>query len=84
MAKIIYANGKEKVVHPENGTDFSLKEMQTIVGGYIEIVTDRNGDYLVCNEEGKLMGLPINHKASMLFGAMMNGDILVASENELK
>lgn len=36
MAEIIKTDGTRRPVHPSNGTDFSLEEMQTIVGGYIE------------------------------------------------
>lgn len=37
--------------------DNELHAMQVIVGGNIEVVPFHNFD-LVCNEEGKLMGLP--------------------------
>ena len=36
----------------------SLKEAQEFVGGYVEGITFPNGDYLIINEEGKLMNLP--------------------------
>jgi len=42
----------------------SLKEMQDVVGGYIELVRLDNGDYLVVNEEGILLNLRYNHLAS--------------------
>ncbi len=37
-----------------------LKEMQSIVGGYIEAIYPFPGIALVCNEEGWLRGLPGN------------------------
>jgi hypothetical protein len=40
----------------------SLKELQLLVGGYIE-VHDINDAQLVLNEDGKLLGLPINTEA---------------------
>ena len=41
--------------------DHSLEAMQAIVGGYIEEVTPFNDPVaIVCNEEGKLQGLPFN------------------------
>ena len=40
--------------------DNSLDEMKAIVGGWIEIVSLGGGLDLCCNEEGKLMGLPLN------------------------
>lgn len=42
--------------------DGSLKKMQALVGGYIQAVPARDDPsaVLVCNEEGKLLGLPEN------------------------
>ena len=37
-----------------------LETMQELVGGYIEAVSAGQGICLVCNEEGKLNGLPPN------------------------
>lgn len=43
------------------------KRMQEEVGGYIEFVpttTFPDDIYMICNENGKLLGLPVNHFAS--------------------
>ena len=45
----------------------TLKEAQDFVGGYVEGITFPNGDYLIVNEEGKLMGLPLNPEATTLW-----------------
>lgn len=45
-----------KVMDIEKG----LEPMQSLVGGYIENVTLEDGVGLICNEEGKLTGLPLN------------------------
>ena len=37
-----------------------LKTAQDFVGGMVEGITFPNGDYLIVNEEGKLMSLPLN------------------------
>lgn len=37
-----------------------LKKLQEIVGGYIETVTIAEDLVIICNEEGKLKGLPEN------------------------
>lgn len=39
-----------------------LESLQRIVGGYIESVTLENGLVVICNEEGRLHGLPRNCK----------------------
>ncbi len=38
----------------------NLKEMQSIVGGYIQAIYPFPGIALICNEEGWLLGLPGN------------------------
>ena len=48
-----------------------LHEMQEIVGGYIQCVNIIDNILCVCNEEGKLMGLPPNF--------MFNGDMIVGN-----
>ncbi len=53
------------VKHPGNKphveeVEDDLKTYQNIVGGYIEIVHIDGDILLVCNEEGKLEGLPYN------------------------
>lgn len=47
---------KPRHVHIEN----SLKNLQNTVGGYIEIVTLATDCCVICNEEGRLIGLPHN------------------------
>ena len=44
-----------------------LKAAQEFVGGYVEGITFPNGDYLIINEEGKLMNLPLNEIATGLW-----------------
>ena len=42
-------------------------EVKEFVGGMVEAVTFPNGDLLLLNEEGKLMGLPLNEEATALW-----------------
>ncbi len=60
---IAYANGTMSMVEPANKSDYTLKELQGIVGGHIEII-DLGKRYLVVNEEGKIMRLPYNTMAT--------------------
>ena len=41
-------------------TDNTLKALQNIVGGYIEAVTLASDLALICNEGGRIYGLPLN------------------------
>ncbi len=46
---------REEIIHN------TLEAMQNIVGGYIEVTSiRRDGTVIVCNEEGKITGLPMN------------------------
>ena len=40
----------------------SLRAKQRAVGGMIEAVSNGDGTLIVCNEEGKLIGLPANRR----------------------
>lgn len=44
----------------EREIDNTLEAMQEIVGGYIECVTLTTDLVVICNEEGRLLGLPYN------------------------
>ena len=50
------------------------KEVSAFVGGMVECVQFPNGDLLLLNEEGKLMGLPVNEKASKLWSETFTKD----------
>lgn len=69
MKKVKSNKIRVMVIEPGNETeekeiDNTLEELQKIVGGYIEVIPLQNeiGSNLniVCNEEGKLIGLPLN------------------------
>lgn len=62
----------------------SLEEIQAAVGGYIEFVPTGNVGYMYCNEEGKLLGLPVNKAATSMiaFDDIVVGDVVVMEEGE--
>lgn len=66
-AKLYKSNGTILEVVPSNGTDFQLDELQTMVGGYIEIVPIGKGKIMVLDDEGKLKCKPVNNAATMIF-----------------
>ena len=43
------------------------KAVSKFVGGMVEVVQFPNGDLLLLNEEGKLMGLPLNLEATAIW-----------------
>lgn len=66
METLLKTDGTSVEYTPQ-GKYFTLEELQKAVGGYIEIVPIDKEYSLVVNEEGKLMGLPINEVATRLY-----------------
>lgn len=77
---IIKSDGSQIEVSPKDGERFTLEELQGHVGGYIEIINLSADKALVINEEGKLLNLPLNQKATALAqfcGAIFPSDYIV-------
>ena len=53
----------------------TLEELQASVGGHIETLTIASDAVIICNEEGRLQGLPYN---CTFFGADFVGPILIS------
>jgi len=75
-----------KEITPANGSYFTLEEMQGYVGGLIQIIPlDGEGHedrLLVVHEEGKLIGLPYNLFATLVW-QVYYGDTDYISGNAL-
>ncbi len=98
MATLIKTDGTTKQVKPANGRYFTLEEKQRFVGGLIEFVSTREGNWLTINEEGKLNGLPINRTATLMskhsivwkenecpvFADIVVGDVLFLTDEEFQ
>ncbi len=69
--------GSPKMVMPANGTDFTLREAQKMIGGYVEVVYLRDGRIMLADEEGLLKSLPLNRAASRMAGRPIVGPALV-------
>ena len=59
-----------------------LKMAQAFVGGMVEGISFPNGDYLIVNEEGKLMQLPLNPEATLLWRLTFTKDKYVTGYND--
>ena len=75
-------DANEFVIIDDKKNEPTLKAAQDFVGGYVEGITFPNGDYLIINEEGKLMGLPLNEKASKLWKETFDNDNYVTGRND--
>ena len=57
----------------------TLEAFQTAVGGYIEALDLDSDVCLICNEEGKLMGLPANRRVE---GDIIAGTFLIVGADD--
>ena len=64
MEKIYKANGEVLDIAPKNGRDFQLKELQTIVGGLIQIIEINDTEIMIIIKEGKLENLPFERASN--------------------
>jgi len=69
MATLYSVDGRVKEIRPSNGVNWSLEELQTLVGGYIEVVRTVDNRFMVINELGKIMNPPLeaNFPATRLY-----------------
>ena len=58
------------------------KAVSKFVGGMVEVVTFPNGDLLLLNEEGKLMGLPLNLEATAIWRETFDNDNYITGRND--
>lgn len=71
MKAIYKAPGEApKIVDIEN----TLEALQAAVGGYIETITVATDACIICNEEGRLKGMPFNCK---ICGKAFVGPVLI-------
>lgn len=102
MAKFIGVDGVEKEVWPKKGKEFSLLELQNFcepAGGgskTITIIDLPSGKRMVANDEGKLLGLEKNEKATAIWikefpideyplnnSQLIVGNVLIATPEEV-
>lgn len=77
--------GKSDIwVKPKNGKRFSLEELQSFVGGNIEIIACPHGQIMIVNEEGRLKELPVNRVASKVAQREVVGDVLLTDVRLIK
>jgi hypothetical protein len=92
MATLIKTNGEISQFLPQNEKMFTLKELQSVVGGFIQTLKLPNGETLVCNENGVGLKLDVNKLATFLVqksyeGAKTQnffGNVLFVTDCEIK
>ena len=67
FAKIYYADGRIEDITPAPRKKIPFSKLREVVGGLVQFVPMPHGCSLVCNDEGKLIGLPKNENATALW-----------------
>lgn len=69
--------------------DDTLHGLQRLVGGLIDVVDIPHDGTMVFHDEGKLIGLPVNYRATALLWALrtefidadvLNGDVIIVGQ----
>ena len=55
---------EQPITHRIDDKEPTYEELKNMVGGYIELAYDDGNTQIICNEEGKIHGLPVNEEAT--------------------
>ena len=69
-----------KIVHIKDGNEPTLKELQGLVGGFIQLIELPDGRQMVVNEEGRHLGLAENPAATALAKPVLFADDYVVGD----
>ncbi len=81
MTQVNTATAEFKII-TDKKDEPDYKAVSKFVGGMVEVVSMTNGDLLLLNEEGKLMGLPVNDKASKLWKDTFDNDNYITGRKD--
>ena len=83
MSKLYKTNGTVVDFNPKQGEQFTLEELQTAVGGYIELVYLPNNEVLVVDEEGMIKEKLFNKKISEMIMTPIVGNVLLCNKSQI-
>lgn len=69
--------GVKTPVEPADGKCFTLDELQSFVGGYIEMVDIADNKTIILNEEGKVRGMIPNGMATKMAEGFIDPDDVI-------
>jgi len=81
---ILRYDGETIETSPHNGKHYTLQELSNAVNGYVECVRLDDGRLMWVNEEGRMLNLPVNTRASELAGRTIVGNVLVCAAGRVK
>lgn len=90
-ALLIKESSESNYITPRNGNDFELDELQTAVGGLIDIIRITDGLIMVINDEGKFTckenraATTIARKCRAIFSDdFIAGDVIICKSEMVK
>ena len=83
MTKVWYIPCNTEVKDEVIEIEPTLNNLQTLVGGYIEIIPISKKQSLVVNEEGLLLNLPRNNLVTALTNRNIVGNVVVIDNKDL-
>ncbi len=81
---LLGVDGSMTPIAPSKGDEYSLREAQAWVGGYIEIVRLDEEWILVVNEDGLAEGLLFSWRASLIIGRTIVGPAALVQSRRIK
>ncbi len=92
MATLYPLDENTRTITPANGKTFTLEELQTAVGGPVQLIRFSSTQVLFVHEEGQMRQLPINEKVTESIGqdrlqaclgvAHLVGNVLLCTNTE--
>lgn len=82
-ALLITVDGRCEIITPEKGKTFSYEEIRDIIGGIIQYVPLPGGREIICHDEGKLIGLEKNEKATAIWKKLYPLEVYPENNDEL-
>jgi hypothetical protein len=81
MTQVNTATAEFKII-TDKKDEPKYAEVKEFVGGMVETVSFPNGDLLLLNEEGKLMGLPLNLEATAIWRETFDNDNYITGRKD--
>ena len=81
MTQVNTATAKFKII-TDKKDEPKYAEVKEFVGGMVETVSFPNGDLLLLNEEGKLIGLPLNLEATAIWRETFDNDNYITGRKD--
>ena len=81
MTQVNTATAEFKII-TDKKDEPKYAEVKKFVGGMVETVSFPNGDLLLLNEEGKLIGLPLNLEATAIWRETFDNDNYITGRKD--